>query len=1304
MARSTIALLIYMACTLAQLSTATALAASTDEPSPMKGLSASGLSAVAMTTVELPAADIQAAESPGAEQTASNQTQGLPANLALTEQERAWLAQHRKLRIGVDPNWSPFAFRDEQGAYQGLNADYARMIEQKLGISFEQVESGNWSAVLQQAKEARIDLLPGIMATPQLINQLAFTRPYLDFPIIMLAREDGPQPDTIKALYGLKVAVVKNYASNELLRLQHPDLNLLQLPTVNAAVQALATGRADVVINDLASTVWSLRTLKLDNLTISGETPYRYQLAMAAPKENAIFVEILDKLFASLSASELSTLQDHWVASKLQYNNTWQTLIDYGLPALLILLAVLALMFTVNRRMSAEITRRSALEHELRLSESHYRRLADNLSAVAWEAAIGSPAYRYVSPHAEKLLGYPLEKWLQGDFWRQVLHPHDRERTITTRNQETVAGRDHNLEYRLLDANGRTVWIREIVTLDLDHGSPSVRGLMIDISEAKLTEEAHRTSELKFKLIFQNCPDVMTITNRENGRILDTNSAFEQITGISRAAALGRTATEMNLWSLPDADPKLIERLNNGESLRNIEMSFNHPDGHPLTGLLSVQAVQLGDISVLIAVVRDISQLKHTQQQLQTSEEKFAKAFHASPDGMLITRLKDGFLIDANEGFEQITGHGREIINHKTTLQLGLWANPKDRDRLLAQIKKTGSVRSKSAPIRQRSGKICLCEISAQLIKIGEQHCLLSIMRDITERQSMQAKLLLAATVFESTIEGVVITDPQQRITAINQAFSKITGYSEAQALGQTPRILASGQHDSDFFNGMWQQLAEHGHWQGEIWNRRLNNETFPGWLTINEVRDKDNQISHYVGVIADITPLKQAQERLDYQAHHDPLTGLPNRLLFESRLSAALRDAQTDNKHGAVLFLDLDRFKHINDSLGHPVGDHLLIAIAGRLKQQLRDMDTVSRLGGDEFIILLPGLAQSRDAETIAAKLLNCFSAPFTIEGHTLYISASIGISLYPVDGEDVATLVKNADAAMYQSKAKGRNRVEHYTLDLTSIASARITLETDLRQALERNELELYYQPKLDLASQTVIGAEALIRWQHPELGEILPDQFIPLAEDTGLILPLGNWVLQQACKQMHEWQLQYADFGTLSVNLSGLQLRQTKLISNMRDLLQQYTLPANLLQLEITESFIMNRTEGSLAALHQLKALGLQLAIDDFGTGYSSLSYLKQLPLDVLKIDKSFVHGLPDDPNDAAISRAIITLGRNLDLTVVAEGVETDEQVQFLAREGCEQIQGYVVSPPLTASQFADKFLHPRSALGTTGKAPV
>ncbi|MGI3744900.1 MAG: sensor domain-containing protein [Janthinobacterium lividum] len=991
---------------------------------------------------------------------------------------------------------------------------------------------------------------------------------------------------------------------------------------------------------------------------------------------------------------ELSELDDppplsQAVTHSSERSKLWHEFLLIGLPGLLVLITVLAIVVRINRRLSSEISRRIALEQELRSSEYHYRGMIESLSAIAWEANTHDYSYNYVSPHAQDLLGYPLHQWRRPGFWRSIVHPEDIDYAQTYCDREVAEGNDHSVDYRVLSADGRVVWIRDIVSMIGYGQEPVMRGLMIDISEAKQTEEALRLSEGKFASVFAQCPDMLVIARLSDGCFLEANPAFAEQIGVSPADVVGRVPSELNIWGIPDIGHSLLQRLQKG-SIRNLEMPFRRSDGRLFTGLLSAEPFDLDSTAAVVLVVRDITPLKEAQQQLQMSEEKFAKAFHSSPDGLLITRQNDGLLVEVNDGFSRITGYHSSLSLDRTTLDLGIWVDLNERQQLLEQLRRDGFVKDFTSHIRRRDGQIRLCEISARPLPIAGEDCMLTIARDITDRHQMQEKLQLAATVFESTAEGVLITDTRQRINAVNRAFSEITGYSELEALSETPRLLASGLHDSAFYAAMWYQLTAEGHWQGEISNRRKNGEIYPSWLTISAVRNRDKLITHFVAVFADISSLKQAQARLDYQAHHDPLTGLPNRTLFESRLHAALVHSRAAYSLGAVLFLDLDRFKHINDSLGHPVGDLLLKSIAVRLKENLRDIDTVARLGGDEFIILLPGLQNPGDAEAVATKLLNSFSAPFQAGDHEFFMSTSIGSALFPTDGADVATLIKNADAAMYRSKAKGRNRVEHYTRDLTAQASERIALEQELRRAIERNEFTLSYQPKISLLTHRLVGAEALIRWCHPTFGDVPPERFIPLAEENGMILQIGEWVLDTACRQLHEWNQRYDVFGPLSVNLAGAQLRQPNLVNKIERLLLQHQLQPGCLQLEITENFIMSQTEEALSVLHRLKTLGVQLAIDDFGTGYSSLSYLKRLPLDILKIDQSFVRGLPDDPHDAAIVRAIIALGRSMQLTVIAEGVETLEQQQFLADEGCEQIQGYLVSLPLRAEQFCATFL--------------
>ena len=1085
--------------------------------------------------------------------------------LTFTPEEQQWLKDHPELKLGVDASWPPFEFRDQQGIYTGLAADYVQLIKNRLGITTKPVEPYSWANVLEMAEKGQIDWLPGIMSTPERQKTLAFTRPYLDFPIVILAHKGGAAPRNLKDLYGLKVAVVEDYSPHELLRAQHPDLNLVPLPNVSSALQALATDQVDAMVGDLASSVWSLRQLKLNGLYVSGETPYRYQLAMAVPKDQTVLLGLLDKALVSITPSETAAIQARWTDNLVDMQTLWRTLLLYVLPGIVLLIGILAIVIRINRRLRSEISRRVALEQALRSSEYRYRGLIESLSAVAWEANPQDYTYTFVSPQAQSLLGYPLEHWLTPGFWHSILHPDDREWVIAQSAQKILTGQDYSMDYRVKTSDGKTLWLRDIIRITTHHQQPVLRGLMINISEAKETEEA-----------------------------------------------------------------------------------------------------------------------------LRLSEEKFAKAFHASPDGLLLSRQSDGLLIEVNDGFSRITGYDSADSLYRSTLDLNLWVDRQQRTELLALLKLNGFVRDFRCKIQHKTGRHRLCEVSSRPLMIGSDNCMLTIARDITDRQQMHEKLLQTATVFESTAEGILFTDTRQRITAVNRAFTEITGYSESETLGKTPRILSSGQHDSAFYAAMWHQLTSEGHWQGEICNKRKNGQFYPSWMNINAVRNSENLVTHFVAVFADISSLKHAQARLDYQAHHDPLTGLPNRLLFENRLQQALSDQDSPYQHGAVVFLDLDRFKNINDSLGHPVGDLLLKGIAKRLKGQLRDLDTVARLGGDEFIILLPGLHQPEDAELIADKLLACFNAPFAAGEHELFISASIGFSIYPEDGDDVASLVKHADAAMYRSKLKGRNRVERYTQELTSQASQRVLLEQELRRALERNELSLVYQPQISLHDLRLVGAEALIRWKHPTLGEIPPERFIPLAEENGMIIQIGDWVLEHACLQLNSWNETYEPFGHVSVNLAGVQLRQPKLLSRIQQLLKDNQLKPGCLQLEITENFIMSQAEEALEVLHQLKVLGVQLAIDDFGTGYSSLSYLKRLPLDTLKIDQSFIRGLPDDPHDAAIVRAIVALGRSMQFTIIAEGVETRAQQDFLADEGCEQIQGYIVSVPLSAEEFAATFL--------------
>lgn len=550
---------------------------------------------------------------------------------------------------------------------------------------------------------------------------------------------------------------------------------------------------------------------------------------------------------------------------------------------------------------------------------------------------------------------------------------------------------------------------------------------------------------------------------------------------------------------------------------------------------------------------------------------------------------------------------------------------------------------------------------------------------DITDRKHAEDQLRLAARVFDRAGEGIMVTDPNQLILTVNDAFTQVTGYCPEEVLGQTPRLLASGRHDKGYYHEMWTSLQTQGWWQGEIWNCRKNGEIYPEWLTINSLKDPEGNIINYVGIFSDITVVKESQRRVEFLATHDELTSLPNRALFLDRVRQAVARTNRSDATFAVLFIDLDNFKVVNDSMGHAAGDELLIEISRRLRECVRVSDTVARFGGDEFALLIEDAAVA-DAEMAARRIAESMKRAHPIGRQAVYPSASIGICLYPNDGTDVETLLKNADTAMYQAKDSGKNTHHFFTDALRQAADERLKLETGLRDAVESNQLFLLYQPQVDINTGRLIGVEALIRWQHPDEGLIPPLKFIPLAEKNGLIDHIGEWVAATACRQMASWIAQGYAIPRVSINVSPGQLRRTNLVALMRRQLGHYRLDASRVMLELTESALVEDVDRVQQMLRELKTLGVLISIDDFGTGYSSLAYLRRFPLDEVKIDKSFVADIGHNVDDRTIAQTILAMSQMMGFSVVAEGVETENQLRVLRDIGCNVGQGYLFAAPL------------------------
>ncbi len=570
-----------------------------------------------------------------------------------------------------------------------------------------------------------------------------------------------------------------------------------------------------------------------------------------------------------------------------------------------------------------------------------------------------------------------------------------------------------------------------------------------------------------------------------------------------------------------------------------------------------------------------------------------------------------------------------------------------------------------------------------------------------------ERRLYLAASVFDNTTEGIVITDAHAHILSVNPAFTRITGYHPAEVVGQNMRLLRSGQHDERFYAEFWNALLTTGKWQGEFHNRHKDGSIIPQWVTISSITGFDGRIERYVCLFSDLTALRESEANFAHLSGHDSLTDLPNRHLFQKRLALALSENRDHSVRLGVMVLDIDRFKVVNDTLGHDKGDQLLVRVSQRLRKALPRNVTMGRLGGDAFGFILPDLDQPRDAANTAQMLLDALGKPFVIENDEameFFVGASIGIGVSPLDGIDVKTLLRNTDAAMYHAKEQGRNNFQFYRNDLNIATMSRMLMENQLRSALEKGEFVLFYQPQIDTQTGSLIGAEALIRWQHPQQGMIAPGEFIALAEETGLIIPIGQWVLRTACQQMAKWRTQGWHPIRIAVNLSGIQFKQPDFSERVIQTVRETGIAQRWLELELTETIAMGDVEGTYAKLKTLSEEHIPLAIDDFGTGFSSLSYLKRFPIDTLKIDRSFVRNCVEDPDDATIVKTIIALAHSLGLSVVAEGVETRGHAEFLKQQECDVLQGFYFSKPLPLEDFERYMqtmpIHPASAARMKG----
>ncbi|HET6472183.1 MAG TPA: PAS domain S-box protein [Pseudomonadales bacterium] len=945
-----------------------------------------------------------------------------------------------------------------------------------------------------------------------------------------------------------------------------------------------------------------------------------------------------------------------------------------------------------------DLTEQRRAQRALAVSESRFRGIIENTGEVTLVIDLEG-RISYANPKAYEIFGAAATS-LIGAKPLPFIHTTDR----------NEFGRALARTYRRPRETFRLTDVRlqnSDTFLDVQFtGLGDAPGIVGTVVTARITtdqvkaEKQLRVSENKFSTIFHSSPDAILIMRSEDSTIIDFNTGFTRLLGYTREEGIGLQDRELKIWANPHDRERVQAELEAHYECLDYETELVAKNGETLQTEISVRYVEIDGELCVLCIGRDITKRRLAETALKESEEKFARIFTGSPDGIVIIGLADGRILDINDAFVVASGFTyEELVGHRVS-ELPIFDDIEQLKRSTELVVKEGSLQNFDLMFRTKRGEQIPALVSATVVELEGTKSLVCIAKDNRAQRETEAKLRVSEERFRGAFEnapiGMLLTDTDGYIFQANHFAMQALAYSESEMVGSHISRLVPPQ-ERQSLKDTFDRLQ---HRSGNVFRserRMLCKDSIEIWTNFHVVlqRSEDGAPLYFIVQIADITEMKRSAEQMERMAFYDTLTDLANRRLFGDRLEQAIAHAQRTGTYAALLYLDLDQFKRVNDTLGHEAGDELLREVARRLTHCVRSEDTVARPGGDEFTILLYDIASPGDAGAVAEKILGRLRAPITISGHHLVVTTSIGITIIPSDSVQPNILTKNADLAMYRAKERGRNNYQYFAEEMNTKAQSRLRTENELREALEANRFELFYQPKVRLADQRITGVEALIRWHHPERGLLTPDKFISVAEETGVIVGIGAWVIQQACIAARDLTEQTGAPIQVAVNISTRQFRDPNLVNTVRRCIREAGIDPAQLEVEITETMLMDDAEAAAFTVERLHELGIKLAIDDFGTGYSSLNYLKRFPIDTVKIDRSFVMEIPKNPDDMAITAAVISMAHRLSLVVVAEGVETTEQLKFLSEHDCEYGQGYYFSKPLPFNEI-QRFFDPSVAL--------